>query len=275
MRPRALPCDDAGLPTDEPRLRPEPDPARMRPRAIGTRARGGARARSLGGCGGSDETSTTSTRAESTTTQDAAPAPAPPDEPAPTEGADSVDLYFTAGEQFAEGLARAAGGGSEARAHDRGAAARARQRRRRRATSRCAPRSPTACGSSSVEAADGSAVTVELSDEFDDGLGAARASAAADQRAELAARVGQLTYTLTQLDGGRSVRGARRRDGRSSDGRRARTTRSRRRDRAPAPSPRGAKSPSTRKVAEAPRPPALPAASARSTASPGTGPSRR
>ena len=57
-----------------------------------------------------------------------------------------------------------------------------------------------------VSEGDGGTVTVELSDEFDDGLGAAAATRSADQDAELAARVGQLTYTLTQLDGVESVR---------------------------------------------------------------------
>ncbi len=156
------------------------------------------------GCGGSDETSPTSTRAESTTTE-AEPAPAPaPDEPPETEGADTVDLYFTAGEQFERVSRELPGDGSEL---EPTIEALLRGPRDADAGEDVALRTQIPEGVRLQRVArDGGTVTVELSDEFDDGLGAAAAKRSPDQEAELAARLGQLTYTLTRLEGVESVK---------------------------------------------------------------------
>jgi lipoprotein-anchoring transpeptidase ErfK/SrfK len=156
------------------------------------------------GCGGSDEGTETSTRAESTTTQ-SVPAPAPtPDQPAPTEGDNTVDLYFTAGEQFEKVPRDLGGAGSQL---ERTTEALLDGPREADAKADVALRSQIPDNVRVRRATrDGGTVTVELSGDFDDGLGPPGSRRTADQRAELAARVGQLTYTLTQLDGVDSVR---------------------------------------------------------------------
>ena len=147
------------------------------------------------GCGGDDETSTTSTRAESTTTTQPQPAPVPAERTGPKR----VDLYFTAGEQFERVPRELRGRGSEL---ERTTEALLRGPRAADGGADVALRSqiPKDVRLERVSR-DGGTVTVELSGEFDDGLGSAAAKRSPDQTAELAARVGQLTYTLTQLEG--------------------------------------------------------------------------
>ena len=195
------------------------------------------------GCGGDDETSTTSTRAESTTTTQTQPAPAP--EPAERTGPKRVDLYFTAGEQFERVPRELRGRGSEL---ERATEALLRGPRAADGGADVALRSqiPKDVRLERVSR-DGGTVTVELSGAFDDGLGSANAKRSADQNAELAARVGQLTYTLTQLDGVDAVRVLA--AGRPVDANAKRADYAKpAKGPPPAPNRRGAKSLSTRKV---------------------------
>jgi lipoprotein-anchoring transpeptidase ErfK/SrfK len=196
------------------------------------------------GCGGSDETSSTSTRAEPTTTIETQPAPAPV--PAETTvSPKTVDLYFTAGEQFERVPRELRGGGSKL---ERTTQALLRGPRAADGTDDVALRSqiPEDVRLERVSR-DGGTVMLELSGEFDAGVRSAGTKRSSDQDAELAARVGQLTYTLTQLEGVDSVR--------VLAGGRPVEASVRRADYAkpqkgppPAPNPRGAKSLSTRKI---------------------------
>ena len=156
-----------------------------------------------------------------------------------------MDLYFTAGEQFERVPRELRGRGSEL---ERATRALLRGPRAADGGADVAVRSqiPKDVRLERVSR-DGGIVTVELSGAFDDGLGSAPAKRSPDQNAELAARVGQLTYTLTQLDGVDAVRVV-------AAGRPVEAN-AKRADYAkpakgppPAPNPRGAKSPSTRKV---------------------------
>jgi lipoprotein-anchoring transpeptidase ErfK/SrfK len=178
----------------------------------GHRARGNASAAGLlvcaalliGGCGGdSDEsssttTSTTSSESSSTTSSTAT-------ETTTTSGgqeappAGTVQLYFTAGEQF-EPVDRKVGDGDEVNAAteallDGPTPA--------DATKGVEPQTsiPADTTLNDVSVDDEGTATVDVSATFMDGIPADPADRDREQRAELAARLGQVTYTLTQLDG--------------------------------------------------------------------------
>lgn len=163
----------------------------------------------LAGCGGGDEsssttTSSTSTTSSSTTTQ-ASTTTGGETTTAPSGGenappAGTVSLYFTAGEQFQKVDRKLAGGGSDlvvatqALADGPIAADRTKGEEPQTAI-------PDGVAVDGVSLADDGTATVELSAQFMDGIPADPAERDREQRAELAARLGQVTYTLTQLDG--------------------------------------------------------------------------
>ena len=174
----------------------------MRPLALAAAL---ALALAAAGCGGSEETTS------STTTEADEPAPAPAEtttaEEPPEDGdEDTVDLYYTAGEQFRKVERTLPGGGSQLERVTEELLRGPRPGDADDADIALRSQIPDGVRLEDVSEGDGGTVTVELSDEFDDGLGAAAATRSADQDAELAARLGQLTYTLTQLDGVESVR---------------------------------------------------------------------
>ncbi len=154
------------------------------------------------GCGGGEDEETTTTVASSasTTTTTRQTDAAPPAEGAEEQAAGDgkVELYFTRGEQFrkverdlpADGSERSLQRVSEALvagpSEDDG------------------PAQTTIPARVEVEGVtlDGDEATVELSAEFTDGIGAASSDA---DRQDLNARLGQLTYTLTQFDGVKTV----------------------------------------------------------------------
>jgi peptidoglycan hydrolase-like protein with peptidoglycan-binding domain len=177
-------------------------------RVAGARARrlsacaAAAGALALAGCdGGDDETTTaaetattssTTTEAEATTTA----ADGPPD--GGGGGAAKPQLYFTAGEQFRKVDAELPAGGDEVTAAAKALVAGPEG-------GRVLTQIPEGTAVERVSvAADGTAA-VEVSPEFLDGI-PARASERSDvERQELAARLGQLTYTLTQFEGVEAV----------------------------------------------------------------------
>jgi lipoprotein-anchoring transpeptidase ErfK/SrfK len=162
----------------------------------------------VAGCGGSDEsssttasstttstessstTSTTSTDVETTTTTPNGGQQAPP--------AGTVQLYFTAGEQFEKVDSKLQNADSELKpvtqalidgptADD--------------ASHGTVPQTaiPEGTTLNDVSMADDGTATVDVSAEFMDGVPADPADRDRAQRAELAARLGQVTYTLDQL----------------------------------------------------------------------------
>ncbi len=149
----------------------------------------------LGGCGGgADESTTTAaetTTAESTTTQSAEP---PSEQQADGQGEEPTALYFTAGEQFrkvereipeGDGRLDAVTEALLAGPPDEG---------------KVETQIPADVAVEGVGVAEDGTATVEVSAEFLDGIPAAAADRDDLQRQELAARLGQLTYTLTQFD---------------------------------------------------------------------------
>jgi lipoprotein-anchoring transpeptidase ErfK/SrfK len=161
----------------------------------------------LAGCGGGGEpsstsaSSTTSTQAEqsTTTTEGGGEATTPSGgEAAPPAG--TVQLYFTAGEQFQKVDRKLPGGGSDLLAATEALVDGPVEADR---TKGVEPQTAIP-GGVAVEdvslAADGAA-TVELSARFMAGIPVEPAQRDREQRAELAARLGQVTYTLTQFDG--------------------------------------------------------------------------
>ncbi len=159
----------------------------------------------VAGCGGdSDEststTSTTTTQSSSTTSTSTETETTTPSggEAAPPAG--TVQLYFTAGEQFEK--------------VDRRIPDNARQLQ---ATTAALIEGPTPADESKdvkpqtaipeattlegVELGDDGTATVSVSSAFMDDVPADPDARDREQRAELAARLGQVTYTLTQLDG--------------------------------------------------------------------------
>ena len=158
------------------------------------------------GCGGSDETTTSSTR----TTTETQPASTPGStttttatEPARTERG-PVDLYFTAGEQFQQVQLAASGKCSTL---ERATEALLAGPQPGQAKADVALRSQIPDGVRLVRVSPSGAgkVVVEVSDRFLAGIPEAAAERSPAEQAELDARVGQLTYTLTQLPGVDSV----------------------------------------------------------------------
>ena len=155
------------------------------------------------GCGGDEEEPTSTTSSTSSSTTSTTSATTSTEEAAPPAG--TVELYFTAGEQFEKVDREIADNG-----------------RQLRATTEALIDGPIpADASKGVEpqtsipaqttlddvslGADGTA-TVAVSAEFMAGIPADPAQRDREQRSELAARLGQVTYTLTQLDGVEAAR---------------------------------------------------------------------
>jgi lipoprotein-anchoring transpeptidase ErfK/SrfK len=147
----------------------------------------------LTACGGGDDGAepTTTAEVDSTTTETTSP---------PDDGQDAVkaQLYFTRGEQFRKldygvpaggaGVAAAAAALFDGPAGDE-------------------PAETQIPGDAELEGVSvkGDTATVEVSAEFLDGIPAAAADRDDAQRQELAARLGQVTYTLTGLSGVEAV----------------------------------------------------------------------
>ena len=155
----------------------------------------------IAGCGDdSDDPTTPSTTAQSsssTTTSTETSTTPSGGEAAPPAG--TVQLYFTAGEQFEKVDRRIADNGDKLQATaealiDGPTAADASKGVKPQTA---IPSSTTVDG---VALDDDGTATVSVSADFMDGIPADPAARDREQRAELAARLGQVTYTLTQLD---------------------------------------------------------------------------
>jgi peptidoglycan hydrolase-like protein with peptidoglycan-binding domain len=148
----------------------------------------------IAGCGGGSEESsspTTTTSSSSSTTTAAAQ---------PTTSAHSAQLYFTVGEQFQKVDRKIAAGGDELQATTEalieGPIAADAQKGAKPQTA--IPQKTTL---DDVSLADNGTATVSVSADFMDGIPANPGDRDREQRAELAARLGQVTYTLAQLPG--------------------------------------------------------------------------
>lgn len=199
----------------------------------------------LAGCGrGSDEVSTTTaaetTSTESTTTQGTAP---PADQQAEKPDGDETELYFTEGEQFRKLERELPAGDRQLDAATEALLAGPPDE------GKVETQIPADVTVEGVSLADDGTATVDLSAEFLDGIPAAAGGRTDLERQELAARVGQLTYTLTQFDGVDAVKVI-------AGGEPVEQETERRDYAAPAKGPqrkqrpKGAKSPSTRQLQE-------------------------
>ena len=153
--------------------RSRPNLARMRPLALAAAL---ALALAAAGCGGSEESTS------STTTEVDEPAPAPAETTTaeePPEGGDedTVDLYYTAGEQFRKVERTLPGGGSQLEQVTEELLRGPRPGDADGADIALRSQIPDGVRLEDVSEGDGGTVTVELSDEFGDGLGAAAATA--------------------------------------------------------------------------------------------------
>jgi lipoprotein-anchoring transpeptidase ErfK/SrfK len=150
----------------------------------------------LAGCGGgSDESTTTApaetTGASSTTTEAATP---PGEQPGDSSAAGEAELYFTAGEQFRKVERQLPGGGDPLRTATEALV------EGPEAGDRVETQIPGDVTVDRVELAGDGTATVKLSRGFLAGIPAKAADRDDLQQQELAARLGQLTYTLTQFD---------------------------------------------------------------------------
>lgn len=154
----------------------------------------------VAGCGGDSEesasTTSTSTSSTSSTTSNETTTPSG-GEAAPPSGA--VQLYFTAGEQFEKVDRRIADSGNRLEATtealiDGPTAA--------DATKGVEPQTAIPAGTAleAVELGGDGTATVSVSADFMEGIPEDPAGRDREQRAELAARLGQIAYTLTQLE---------------------------------------------------------------------------
>jgi peptidoglycan hydrolase-like protein with peptidoglycan-binding domain len=140
----------------------------------------------LAGCDGGDEDTTSTTRPTTTAAEQATA------EPVPTE---APELNFTAGEQFEKVPANLPQGGTETQV----AAATEALVEGPPKGEEAETQIPGDTEVEGVEVDDGTA-TVQVSGDFLAGVPAREAARDDLQRQEVAARVGQLTYTLTQFD---------------------------------------------------------------------------
>jgi hypothetical protein len=150
----------------------------------------------LAGCdsGGDDSTTATSSTQPTSTTAEST-TPAPNDQQAAT---DEPQLYFTAGEQFEKVPFEAPGGDTGAQLE---AATEALVDGPPQSSKEATTQIPSDTEVENVELGGDGTATVEASAEFLAGV-PARASERDDfERQEVSARVGQLTYTLTQFEG--------------------------------------------------------------------------
>lgn len=159
----------------------------------------------LTGCGGgSDESSTTSTGAsgatgaqgEATTTTTGGAENAAPE--GQSAQASKPQLYFTAGEQFDKVEADLPAGGDQVEAAAKELVAGPPDKK-------VETQIPAGVTVEGVDQQDGTA-TVDVSADFMKGIPADPADRDDLERQELAARLGQLTYTLTQFDGVEAVK---------------------------------------------------------------------
>lgn len=158
------------------------------------------------GCGGDDESSSTtassptSTTSETPTNAETTTTSTTPSGGAQAPPAGTIQLYFTAGEQFAKVDRKVGQGGSEVEA---ATAALIDGPTPADATKGVEPQTaiPPATELTDVSVGDDGTATVEVSSAFMDGIPVDPADRDREQRAELAARLGQVTYTLTGLDG--------------------------------------------------------------------------
>jgi L,D-transpeptidase catalytic domain/Putative peptidoglycan binding domain/Sporulation and spore germination len=149
------------------------------------------------GCGGGDEPETTA--APEPTAADPAETAAEPNEDAPTETATAaaVELYFTSGEQFRRVERRLPAGGSDVEtAAEELIAGPTKGERNQRVAAQT--QIPADAEVEAVDVADGTA-TVRVSREFLSGIPAEASARTPAQQDELDARLGQVTYTLTQF----------------------------------------------------------------------------
>jgi lipoprotein-anchoring transpeptidase ErfK/SrfK len=141
-----------------------------------------------GGGGGEESSTTTSSTTKTTTTV-----------PPPEGGAASIDLYFTSGEQFHKvDRVLPAAGSAVHRATEELLAGPTKADRAQTTI----PDGVTLRGIS----VDNGVATIELSSRFASGIPANPKARSRDQQATLDARLGQLTYTLSQIDGVDSVK---------------------------------------------------------------------
>ena len=162
----------------------------------------------IAGCGGGSDESSSSTTAASTTTEATTTSAGPESTStttAPSGGqaappAGTVQLYFTSGEQFDKVARRIDTAGSQPEAVTE---ALLEGPTPADATKGVEPQTaiPNATALEKVSVGDDGTATVELSAAFMNGIPADPADRDREQRADLAARLGQITYTLTQLNG--------------------------------------------------------------------------
>jgi lipoprotein-anchoring transpeptidase ErfK/SrfK len=142
-----------------------------------------------GGGGGEESSTTTSSTTETTTVP-------PPEGGEATAG--TIDLYFTTGEQFHKVDGKLPAGGSAPRQATKALLAGPTKADHAQTTI------PDGVSLHRVTVEDGIA-TIDVSSRFLAGIPAQPAARSRDQEATLDARLGQLTYTLSQLDGVDSV----------------------------------------------------------------------
>jgi lipoprotein-anchoring transpeptidase ErfK/SrfK/spore germination protein GerM len=161
----------------------------------------------IGGCGGdSDESSSTSTSSTTTTESTSTTSTTSTTETTTPNGgqvappAGTVLLYFTAGEQFQKVDSKITTAGSNL---NRVATALLAGPTAADASHGVKPETAIPQGTSleGVSSAEDGTATVAVSAQFMDGIPADPADRDREQRADLAARLGQVTYTLSQLPG--------------------------------------------------------------------------
>jgi lipoprotein-anchoring transpeptidase ErfK/SrfK len=148
----------------------------------------------VGGCGGdSDKSSQQSTSTTSTTSTEATQ-PDKPKDPA----AGTADIYFTSGEQFRKVKRDLPAGGDELSAAAE-AVVQGPTKPERKAKVEVQTAIPAGTDVKDVSLEDDGTAVVEVTPEFTEGIPAEPSQRSRSQRSELNARLGQLTYTLTQF----------------------------------------------------------------------------
>jgi lipoprotein-anchoring transpeptidase ErfK/SrfK len=150
----------------------------------------------VSGCGDSDEgsQSTSPTTSTSTTSTEATTQTTKPHGPA----AGTADIYFTSGEQFRTVERELPAGGDELSAAAE-AVVGGPTKPERKAKVEVQTAIPAGTDVKDVNLEDDGTAVVEVTPEFTEGIPAEPAERSRSQRSELNARLGQLTYTLTQF----------------------------------------------------------------------------